>query len=66
MFLMFYRFDGRFAQALKEYSDLGVKKDGVSVNVGDMELHEFTKLLEVASEGLKRYIMDYNVAVIVC
>ena len=34
---------------------MGVKKDGVSVNVGDMELHEFKKLLEVASEGLKRY-----------
>ena len=29
-------------------------KDGVLVNVGDMELHEFNKLLEVAAEGLKR------------
>ena len=35
---------------------MGSKKDGVSVNVGDMELHEFTKLLEVASEGLKRFV----------
>ena len=35
---LLYRFDGRFAQALKEYSDLGVKKDGVFVNVGDLEL----------------------------
>ena len=48
------RCEGKFAQALKDYSELGSKKDGVSVNVGDMELHEFNKLLEVAAEGLKR------------
>lgn len=38
---------------------MGSKKDGVSVNVGDMELHEFTKLLEVASEGLKRELDSF-------
>ena len=55
----FCRFDGKFAHALKEYSELGSKKDGVSVNVGDMELHEFTKLLEIAAEGLKRYMIIF-------
>ncbi|KAL4219720.1 Phosphatidylinositol 3 [Mactra antiquata] len=46
--------DAEFTKALKDYLEQGYKKDSVSMNVGDSELHEFTNLLEVASSGLRR------------
>ncbi|XP_060553619.1 phosphatidylinositol 3,4,5-trisphosphate 5-phosphatase 2-like isoform X2 [Ruditapes philippinarum] len=51
--------DVEFTTALKEYVDQGYKKDSVSMNVGDSELHEFTNVLEVASSGLKRELDSF-------
>ena len=56
-----YSLDTEFTKALKEYVEQGYKKDSVSMNVGDSELHEFTNVLEVAAGGLKRYVYIYNI-----
>ncbi|XP_052218774.1 phosphatidylinositol 3,4,5-trisphosphate 5-phosphatase 2A-like isoform X2 [Dreissena polymorpha] len=46
--------EAKFKQALKDYIDHGVSKDSASLNAGDSELHEFTKLLESTADGLRR------------
>lgn len=51
--------DPEFTKALKDYVEQGYSKDSVSLNVGDSELHEFTKVLEVASLGLKRELDSF-------
>lgn len=48
--------DADFTKALKDYVEHGYKKDSVSMNFGDSELHEFTNLLEIASTGLRRLV----------